>query len=263
MDAIGTFDGTTLLDALGAMLAVFAIPFFVCCFGHSSPCWNPRHDCGVSGSWWTQADTRPDVDNSSKGSDFINLIGKTLGEFVGSIVGGVLDKVSDSFPALATKLSEFMVNLQPFLDGAKQITKPMTDGIVSLVEVILLITAASVINGLTSWLTGGSSIKTFGKDIASFGKSYAKYYEAVKDIEPDVVTKSADAAKVLTEMANSAPKWGGVWSWFTGENRLETFGDELRRFGKDLKQYSIEVSGAKNRRRNCISYRWVNANGYG
>ena len=45
------------------------------------------------------------------------------------------------------------------------------------------------------------------------------------------------------DMANKAPKWGGVWSWFDGDSRLETFGAELSRFGEDLKGYGDAVTG--------------------
>lgn len=54
-----------------------------------------------------------------------------------------------------------MTNVQPFIDGARGIDAAMLDGVKALTEAILLITAADLLEGLTSWLTGGSSLSAF------------------------------------------------------------------------------------------------------
>lgn len=46
-----------------------------------------------------------------------------------------------------------MTNVQPFIDGARGIDAAMLDGVKALTEAILLITAADLLEGLTSWLT--------------------------------------------------------------------------------------------------------------
>lgn len=37
--------------------------------------------------------------------------------------------------------------------------------------------------------------------------------------------------QALLELANTVPNTGGVVSWFTGDNDLETFGEQLVPFG--------------------------------
>ena len=47
-----------------------------------------------------------------------------------------------------------MTNIQPFIDGARGIDPAMLEGVKALTGAIMLITAADLLEGLTSWLTG-------------------------------------------------------------------------------------------------------------
>ena len=47
----------------------------------------------------------------------------------------------------------------------------------------------------------------------------------------------------MLELANTVPNTGGVVSWFTGDNDLETFGEQLVPFGTAMKNYSLAVTG--------------------
>jgi tape measure domain-containing protein len=242
IEAIGEFDTTNLLEALGAMAGVFAILalFAASAVAATAGILALTAILGILGAikqipgltWLVQ-----------EGSKFLNLIGKTLGEFVGSIIGGVLNKMSDSFPKMAEKLSEFMTNLKPFLDGANGIDQSTIGGIKSLVGAILAITAASVLDGLTSWITGGSAIVKFGEDLAAFGVAYNNYYNSVKGIDGSVVETSANAAKVLAEFASTIPNSGGLVSLITGDNSISQFAEELEKFGPKLMAYGESVKG--------------------
>ena len=99
-------------------------------------------------------------------------IGTAIGKFVGGIVGGFMSGVSSQFPQIGSDLSGFMTNVQPFLDGAASIDPAMLDGVKALAETILILTAANILDGLTSWFTGGSSLSGFAEEMVPFGKSY-------------------------------------------------------------------------------------------
>lgn len=47
----------------------------------------------------------------------------------------------------------------------------------------------------------------------------------------------------MAEMASTIPKTGGVLGFFTGNNDLGTFGDNLEKFGNGIKKYSDSISG--------------------
>lgn len=178
-----------------------------------------------------------------EGGNFLQKIGTAIGQFIGGIAGGIMQGVTSSFPQMGKDLSDFMTNLQPFINGAKMIDASVADGVKSLADVILTLTAANILDGLTSWFTGGTSLADFGKQLAEFGPYMAKYASSVAGINSETVVASANAAKALSEMANNLPNSGGVIGWFAGENDMTTFGDQLVTFGTKLKEYSLAVVG--------------------
>ena len=179
----------------------------------------------------------------SEGGNFLQTVGTAIGQFFGGMVGGFMGGVSSQFPQIGSDLSGFMTNAQPFIEGAKSIDSSAMDGVRSLVETILLLTAANILDGLTSWLTGGSSIVTFGEELAAFGPHFAKYAESVRGIDGSAVESSANAALAIAKMADNLPNQGGVAGWFAGENSLAAFAEEMAIFGPKLKAYADSVTG--------------------
>lgn len=178
-----------------------------------------------------------------EGGQLLEAVGVAIGSFVGGIIGGLLGGITGQFPQIANDLSQFMVNLQPFIEGARNIDPSMMAGVQALGEVILMLTAANILDGLTKWFTGGSSVVRFGQELAQFGPHFNEYYNSIKSIDGTVVQASANAAKALSEMAANLPNQGGVVNWFVGENSLTVFAEELKKFGPSLKQYADSVRG--------------------
>lgn len=178
-----------------------------------------------------------------EGGDLLQGIGTAIGKFVGGIVGGFMSGVSAQFPQIGQDLSDFMTNVTPFIEGAKLVDAAAMEGVGALAKVILLLTAAEILDGLTSWFTGGSSIVDFGAELAEFGPHFAAYYDSVRGVDGGVVQASANAALALAEMASKLPNQGGVVGWFCGENSLAVFAEELTEFGPKLKAYADSVKG--------------------
>lgn len=178
-----------------------------------------------------------------EGGKMLETVGTSIGKFFGGIVGGMAEGITNKLPQIGTNISEFMINAQPFIVGAKMIDASTAEGVKSLAEAILALTAANVLDGLTSWFTGGSSLVAFGKELAEFGPHFANYYNAVKGIDGSVVQASANAAMTIAEMSSKLPNQGGVVSWFTGDNTLSKFAEELAAFGPSMKKYADSISG--------------------
>ena len=172
-----------------------------------------------------------------------NALGSIFGSFIGGIAGGIMDGIIDQFPEMGQNLADFMTNAQPFFDGLKKIDSKMLDGIGALSKIILSLTAAELIDGLTSWFTGNNSMAKFGEELAEFGPYLVKYAESIKGIDSEAVRKSADAGKALAEMAKAFPNDGGVAGWFMGENNASTFGENIASFGPKLMEYAKSVKG--------------------
>ena len=179
----------------------------------------------------------------SEGGNFLEKIGTAIGQFVGGLAGGIAQGFTSSLPQIGTDLSSFMTNIQTFVEGAKNIDKSVLTGVGSLAGAILAITAAEVVNGIASFLTGGSSLSDFAEQLVPFGEAMKAYSDTIVGIDPEAVTASANAAKTLSELASNLPNSGGVVGFFAGENDLSDFAEQLVPFGEAMKEYSDSISG--------------------
>lgn len=178
-----------------------------------------------------------------EGGKLLQGIGTAIGQFVGGIVGGFMSGVSSQFPQIGADLSTFMNNVQPFLQGASQIQPSMMDGVKALAETVLILTAADILQGLTSWLTGGSSLSKFGEELVPFGEAMRDFSLAIGNMDGEIVANAATAGKALAEMAATIPNTGGLVSFFAGENDMTAFGKQLVQFGEAMRQFGDAITG--------------------
>lgn len=178
-----------------------------------------------------------------EGGKLLQGIGTAIGQFVGGIVGGFMSGVSSQFPQIGADLSAFMNNVQPFLQGASQIQPSMMDGVKALAETVLILTAADILQGLTSWLTGGSSLSKFGEELVPFGEAMRDFSLAIGNMDGEIVANAATAGKALAEMAATIPNTDGLVSFFAGENDMTAFGKQLVPFGEAMRQFGDAITG--------------------
>lgn len=178
------------------------------------------------------------------GGELLAKIGYALGNFVGSIVGGALAGISSGLPKIAENLSKFMINLEPFINGAKSINSSMLSGVMTLASMIMILTAASILDTINRWLGGGSSMTKFSEELIVFGASIAEFSGIVKGkIDKESVDAAANAGKIMAEMAKTLPKTGGLIQWFTGETDYTGFLNFLPSFGEKITAFSAKVKG--------------------
>ena len=178
-----------------------------------------------------------------EGAKLLSKIGEAIGSLIGGLVGSVMSEVSNVLPSIGENLSAFMTNAEPFIKGIGDFKASSLEGVRALADIVLLLTGAGILDGLTKWLTGGSSLAQFGEQLKDFGPELAAYYDSVKDIDENVVKISANAAECLAEMSKKLPKQGGLAQWFFGSNNLSAFAKELVAFGPSFKSYYNHVKG--------------------
>ena len=179
-----------------------------------------------------------------EGGNLLESIGTAIGKFVGGIAGGFLSGVSSQFAQIGTDLSNFMINLEPFIYGAKQLDASSLEGVKSLVGIITSLTATNVLDGITSWFTGGSALTKFAEEIIPFGEAISEFSNIVSDnIDSNAVTAATNAGKTIAEMAKTIPNSGGVIGFFAGNNDLDAFAERLIPFGEAMAEFSDTVSG--------------------
>ena len=178
-----------------------------------------------------------------EGGDLLQGIGTAIGQFVGGILGGIVSGFTDGLPQIGADLSSFMINATPFIVGASSIDNKMMDGVKALAETILILTKAEIIDGLTSWITGGGSIASFAADLIPLGAALMAFSNEISGLDGETVNAAANAGKTLAEMADTIPNSGGVVSFFTGENDMLTFSGQLVLFGTAMKSFGESVAG--------------------
>lgn len=179
----------------------------------------------------------------SQGGNLLQKIGTAIGQFIGGLIGGISKGITSSLPEIATDLSNFMTNLTPFIDGAKLIDSSVLENVGTLAKVILLLTAADIVNGIASFISGGSSLADFAEQLVPFGEGIKKYAAAVSGINASDIQASANAAKAISDVANAIPKSGGLAQLIFGGNDLGDFATKLTDFGSALKGYGEAVTG--------------------
>lgn len=187
------------------------------------------------------------------GGNALIKIAEIIGSFAGTIVSSFVESSLDFLPAVGTQLSDFMQNLQPFVKGSKDIDPNMANAVKSLAEACMVMTGQQLVDNLINWRNKlpwsekKNSIVEFGKQLSEFGPYFTKYAKSIKDVTPDTVTASANAAKSLAEMSKQIPNEG--WSiarLFVGDNKLSVWSKELPIFGENFAKFNEKISGIDN-----------------
>ena len=161
------------------------------------------------------------------GIPILEKVGTALGSFFSSIASGF----TAGLPNIADDLSQFMDKLGPFIEGAKSIDSEVIGGVKNIAEVVALLAAANVIDGLTKLFGGGtSSLDEFGKKLPQLGtdlKNFADNLGTFDDTKRASIACAAETIKDLANAAKAIPNDGGLWGKIFGENSIATFAGNL------------------------------------
>lgn len=161
---------------------------------------------------------------------------------VADLVAGVSSFLQggSSFADLGSQLSQFMLNAMPFIMMASMVTPEMLSGVKALAQTILIITAADVLQGLTSFITGGSSLETFASQLPLLGQGIVGFADSLGEFSEDqlaTVNSAAQAVKTLAQASSEIPNAGGLLGMLVGENDLGTFASQFPVLGTGLRGF--------------------------
>ena len=176
-----------------------------------------------------------------EGGDFLQKIGTSIGQFIGGIAGGIAEGATSTLPKIGTYLSDFMINLEPFISGSKSIDSSLTQSIEELSKAVLMITGTGFIAAITDFITGSSTFGKFSSSIVKLANGMKEYSDIATGIDSAAIMKSAVAAQALSSLQNSLSESGGLKQLLTGKQDLGKFGEKLVPFAKGLKEYSDAI----------------------
>ena len=180
--------------------------------------------------------------------DTATRAGVTLAEMTDKIPnsGGVAAWFAgdNSLAGFGSEIASFGSYLKQFADHVRGIdtaaVETATKAGVTLAEM-----ADKVPNsgGVVAWFSGDNGLAKFGSEIASFGSDIKKFSNNVAGLDIASVQAAANAGSILVDLTNKVPNSGGVVAWFTGEQSLSKFGDQIAGFGASMKKFSDNVTG--------------------
>ena len=147
-----------------------------------------------------------------------------------------LSKFGDDMGALGTGLNSFATN-------TKDITPETVKAAAEAAVVLAGITEyAPKEGGIGAWFAGETSLSKFGDDMGALGTGLNSFATNTKDINPETVKAAADAAITLAGITEHAPVEGGIAAWFTGEQSLSKFGDDMAALGTGLNSFALNTT---------------------
>ena len=179
----------------------------------------------------------------SEGIDLLCKLGEGIGRFIGSFVKGVLGEALSALPEIASQLSAFMSQMEPFFEQANKLNPDSLQGVDTLVNIIMKLTANGVLNKFAQLPFEDSPIEKIQKDLPKLGEAIVAFADQVKDLDNGAVESAAKSMRILIDLQNSLPAMGGVVGFFAGEKNWDNLSNGLVSLGRTLKKFGDEVKG--------------------
>ena len=179
----------------------------------------------------------------NKGIPVLEAIGKGIGSFIGGIVGSIVSSSSAGFVELGSNLSQFMENLQPFIEYVKTIDNSAMGGIDTIVRMVLALTAASFIDGLNLFGSVKDTIKGVADGLPELAEGFKSFASSLEGMESENVVQASKAIKSIMDILSKIPPSGGLLSLLLGGQDLQGMANNLPKLAGGLKAFASEVSG--------------------
>ena len=180
----------------------------------------------------------------NSGGDLLQSIGTALGQFVGGFVGGAVEGATSTLPQVGLSLSQFAVNVTPFLMAMSMVDQSTIDGVTNLALAIAALAGANFADAVSTFLSGGQDFGDLGAKLIPFGEAMVQFSNTVSGIDVEAVNASAACGQALAALASSLPKEGGLAQAIFGESvDMGTFATQMLMFGMALRMYATAVSG--------------------
>lgn len=187
------------------------------------------------------------------GGELLGGIGWALGKFIGGIGVGITSDI----PQIGTNLSDFMTNLEPFLNKAKGVGSNVVTGIKYLASAMTSISGAEFVNAVASWFVGQNPITKFSTDIGTIGttlKNFADGVAAFADADDgstsnttSAVQNATAAAEGLASLAKAVPWDLPDWAeTIFGEKNTEKFKTDVEALATALVNYTSAIQPLGN-----------------
>ena len=176
------------------------------------------------------------------GIQAMTMLGEAIGGFIGGIVSGALTQISSTLPQIGSDLSQFMINLGPFITGSKMIDAESLVCVGFLAAIILALTAAEVVNGIASLF--GLSLVDVAVELSNFMVALTPFIAESKQLSAESMEACGYLAGMILKLT-AANVISGIANFFGLSGSISDFGKELSEFGPYIKQFAEDVKDVK------------------
>lgn len=162
--------------------------------------------------------------------------------------GGRIEKIvgSNNLDTFGSNLESFGTSLAKF--AASIVDLDLTSVERAKIATGMMIELSKIIpetGGILDKLFGTSNFSTFGDNIADFGEGLGKYYDAVKDLDAQILTDSITAASDLVYAANWIPQVDVGGTTLAGfAYMLKTLGENMEDYYESIEDINPDTMGA-------------------
>lgn len=173
------------------------------------------------------------------------LSGAIIALTAAELINGVASLIPflPDMASMGADLSAFAIALMPFIAVMNQLDDTAVAACGKLAELVLSLTAAELLEGITSFITGGQDFASFGDKLASLGAGVSQFMTSMAGVDPAEVSTKADAVKILCEAVSQIPTSGGLWGMIAGEKDIDGFGTQLAALGAGVAMFMTSMAG--------------------
>ena len=178
------------------------------------------------------------------GGETLGLIGAAIGNFVGSLAGGVISGIGNAviglLPKLGSALSAFMTGAEQFINLAGSVDSSVVAGAAFMAAAILLLTAADFISGISRFTS--LSFSELGKQLSAFAMGACVFVALIKGISAKDVEAASSLSKMILALSISQ-LISELTHLIGGGIDFSTLGNNLVTFGEAVAAFSDRISG--------------------
>lgn len=155
-----------------------------------------------------------------------------------------------SFADLGKELSLFANNSKDFIEMGNSIPDNLADNMLNLAKAVLAIAAADLLDKISKFFFGGSSIKNFSENLPLLGEGLSNFKEELgtyTDNDVKTVDCASNAIKKLSDATKNLPKSGGIIGFFTGKRMsMKDFSDGMKSLADGLAVFRKQLGNKFN-----------------
>lgn len=179
------------------------------------------------------------TDFLASGAATLAQLFNSIGEVVGSLIGGFAEGLTASLPEIGNNLSAFGQSVVPFFEAMSSAPLDGVGPFLSALGQFMLMMGGEAV---LSFLTGGTDLEQLGSDLTGFGTSAKGFFDVVSTYPEEGFNKAKRVFQSISSLGGYATKSGGLAQVFTGSTDLPKLGTDLSSFATNSQSFFTTVA---------------------